>query len=97
MTIKSYYTILVHTVLVLTIFMDAAMLKNITLSAEERLIRKAREKARRERTTLNDNFRRWLKQYVNANNGSKDYDILMKSLNYADSGKSFTRDEMNER
>ncbi len=97
LTIKSQHTILMRTVLVLTIFMDAAMLKNITLSAEERLIWKAREKARRERTTLNDNFRRWLKQYVNANNGSKDYDVLMKSLNYAASGKSFTRDEMNER
>ena len=92
LTIKSHYT-----VLELTIFMDAAMLKNITLSAEEWLIRKAHEKARRERITLNENFRRWLKQYVNDNNGAKDYDALMKSLNYAASGKSFTRDEMNER
>ena len=73
------------------------MLKNITLSAEEQLIHKAREKARRERTTLNETFRRWLKQYVNADHGLKDYDVLMNSFSYANPGKSFTRDEMNER
>lgn len=87
-----------HTVLVfILIFMDAAMLKNITLSAEEMLIRKAREKSQREHTTLNETFRRWLKQYVKDNNGAKDYDGLMKSLNYAAPGKAFNRDEMNER
>ena len=77
--------------------MGAAMLKNITMSAEETLIRKAREKSQREHTTLNETFRRWLNQYVKDNNGSKDYDVLMKSLNYAASGKAFNRDEMNER
>ena len=40
------------------------MLKNITLSAEEELIIKAREKAISEKTTLNVVFRRWLKQYA---------------------------------
>jgi hypothetical protein len=38
------------------------MLKNITLSADEELIRKAREKAQKEHTTLNASFRQWLKQ-----------------------------------
>ena len=33
------------------------MLKNITLSAEEEIIRKAREKAQHEHTTLNATFR----------------------------------------
>lgn len=73
------------------------MLKNITLSAEEEIIRKAREKARRERTTLNATFRKWLNQYVSADHRVKDYDVLMKSFNYANPGKSFTRNEMNER
>ena len=40
------------------------MLKNITFSAEEELIDKAREQARKEKTTLNALFRRWLKQYA---------------------------------
>jgi hypothetical protein len=39
------------------------MLKNITLSAEEELIHRARQKAQNERTTLNANFRCWLKQF----------------------------------
>jgi hypothetical protein len=39
-------------------------LKNVTLSADEKLIALAREKAREEHTTLNDQFRRWLEEYV---------------------------------
>jgi len=73
------------------------MLRNITLSAEEQLIHKAREKARREHTTLNETFRRWLKEYVSADHRLRDYDVLMKSFSYAKPGKSFTRDAMNER
>ena len=73
------------------------MLKNVTLSAEEELIKKAREKAQKERTTLNATFRQWLRLYVNSNLKDNDYDILMKSLSYAKSGKKFTRAEMNER
>ena len=39
-------------------------MKNITLSADERLIEEAREKARQANTTLNEEFRRWLSDYV---------------------------------
>ncbi len=73
------------------------MLKNITLSAEEELIKKARQKAQQERTTLNETFRHWLKQYVNAGLHGPEYESLMKSLNYARPGKAFSRDELNER
>lgn len=73
------------------------MLKNITLSADEELIRKAREKAGREHTTLNANFRRWLRQYVNRNNRPDDLKALMMSLAYAQAGRKFSRDELNER
>ncbi len=73
------------------------MLKTITLSAEEELIRKARDKADRERTTLNAKFRQWLKQYVSADFRLNDYDLLMKSFSYAKPSKSFSRDEMNKR
>jgi len=75
----------------------AAMLKNITLSAEEKLIRKAREKARQEHTTLNAYFRQWLKQYVTRSTRTTDYIKFMDSLNYANPGKKFSRDELNER
>ena len=39
-------------------------MKNITLSADENLIEAARARAREERTTLNDLFRRWLTDYT---------------------------------
>ena len=73
------------------------MLKNITLSAEEKLIREAREKAQREHTTLNTNFRQWLSQYVGANLREGDYEALMNTLAYAEPGRKFTREQMNAR
>lgn len=73
------------------------MLKNITLSAEDELIRKAREKARHEHTTLNEAFRHWLRYYANWNFKARGYDTLMDSLKYVRSGGHFTRDELNER
>ena len=73
------------------------MLKNITLSAEEKLIRKAREKANKEHTTLNATFRQWLKQYINRNTKTIDFNNFMEQLDYADPGRHFSRDELNER
>jgi hypothetical protein len=73
------------------------MLKNITLSAEEELIKKAREKAGHERTTLNASFRQWLKQYIGRNTKTVDFDEFMKQLNYVKPGRHFSREELNER
>jgi N-methylhydantoinase A/oxoprolinase/acetone carboxylase beta subunit len=73
------------------------MLKNITFSAEEELITKAREVARENKTTLNAVFRRWLKQYAERKKRSEEYDSVMEKVNYVRAGRKFTRDEMNER
>ena len=73
------------------------MLKNITLSAEEELIRKAREKANKEHTTLNATFRQWLKQYINRNTKTIDFNNFMEQLDYAAPGRHFSREELNER
>jgi hypothetical protein len=73
------------------------MLKNITLSAEEELITKARDKARRERTTLNATFRQWLRQYVGQTAKTADYASFMDSLSYARPGRKFSRDDLHER
>ena len=73
------------------------MLKNITLSADEVLIRKAREKAESEQTTLNARFREWLQRYASQGNIAGDYDIMMQKLSYAKPMRKYTRDEMNER
>jgi hypothetical protein len=73
------------------------MKKNVTLSAEASLIEHARDKARKQRTTLNALFREWLGHYVERDRAVEGYAELMARLAYADPGRSFTRDEMNER
>jgi hypothetical protein len=73
------------------------MLKNITLSADARLIEKARKKARDQHTTLNSEFRKWLEKYSLDNTGAGNYVALMKYLSYSEAGLKFSRDELNER
>lgn len=74
-------------------------MKNITLSADEKLIEAARERARQEQTTLNEQFRRWLTRYGQQANKALAHDQLMRELRgkVATGGRRFTRDEMNER
>lgn len=72
-------------------------MKNITFNADEKLIKKAREKAQREHTTLNENFRKWIKRYINSDKTNFNYDELMQKLEYANPGRKFTREELNER
>lgn len=73
------------------------MLKNITLSAEAQLIKKARLKARKQGKVLNVVFREWLSRYAATDSQVTDYDQMIASMKYAQSGGAFTRDEMNER
>ena len=75
------------------------MLRNITLSAEEQLITRAREKAGAAHTTLNIEFRKWLAGYAATQDSAAvgRFRDVMKQLGGADAGRSFTRDEMNER
>ncbi len=76
----------------------AEPMKNITLSADERLIEAARERARREHTTLNAEFRRWLVQYARRRERAEDYRKVMDELRgNVRVGKKLSRDEMNER
>ncbi len=72
-------------------------MRKITLSADEALIKQARRRAQRERTTLNEAFRQWLQRYVAREFGATSYASLMKELQYAKPAKRFTRQEMNER
>jgi len=71
--------------------------KNITLSAEEDLIQRARVRAAKEKRTLNAAFRDWLQRYAGAQTGPEEYAQLMKRLGHVRSGRKFSRDEMNER
>lgn len=73
-------------------------MKNITLSADGELIDAARERARLEHTTLNDQFRRWLADYAQSEQRLQRYDAVMDQLRgKVRVGRKLTRDEMNER
>jgi hypothetical protein len=73
------------------------MLQNITLSAEKVLIERARQRAEAQNTTLNAEFRRWLVQYTEYLQTEADFTAIMDQLSYARPGKTFSRDELNER
>ena len=73
------------------------MLKNITLSADEALIREARRQATLQNTTLNALFREWLEQYIRRQDAVAQYEELMQRLSHVNAGRKFTREEMNER
>ncbi len=74
-------------------------MKNITLSADEKLIEAARERARSEHTTLNEQFRIWLADYVGLNRQADEALKVLRELQakYTTGGRKFTRDELNER
>jgi predicted transcriptional regulator len=72
-------------------------MKNVTLSADENLIEKARLVARSHHSTLNAAFRQWLEDYVARSGAAGDFDDLTARLGHVDAGRRFSRDEMNER
>lgn len=73
------------------------MVKNITFSAQEELIQRARQRAIAERTTLNEEFRKWLEKYAQRPESIGAFNFLMDQIKYAQPGRTFHRDEMNER
>ncbi|MGB3683818.1 MAG: hypothetical protein WA990_15180 [Rubrobacteraceae bacterium] len=74
-------------------------MKNITLSADERLIEAARERARAEHTTLNEQFRLWLADYARREQQAERAMAVVRELQgtVRTGGRKFTREEMNER
>ncbi len=73
------------------------MLKNITLSAEERLIEQARLRAQQESKTLNTLFREWLARYTARDSAGSRYREVMHSLKRVSAGRKFSRDDANGR
>jgi hypothetical protein len=67
------------------------------LSADDELIRRAREKAGREARTLNAVFRHWLERYVRSETAVQEYERLMAQLDHVESGGALDRDTMNAR
>ncbi len=72
-------------------------MKNITFSAAESDIERAREVARSEHRSLIDAFREWLIQYGSRRVNAAEVTELYNSLRHVNAGRKFTRDEMNER
>jgi hypothetical protein len=74
-------------------------MKNVTLSADERLIEEARARARAEHTTLNEAFRRWLAEYAGQQQSAAAAMELIEELRgyVRTGGRTFTREEMNAR
>jgi hypothetical protein len=72
-------------------------MKNITLSADEDLIDRARAVARAQRRTLNAAFREWLQQFAQGQADARGFDALMGQMRHVDAGRHFSRDELNER
>ena len=73
-------------------------MKNITLSADEGLIEAARERARAENTTLNQQFRLWLADYARREQqAERAMETVRELRGKLLVGRKLTRDEMNER
>jgi hypothetical protein len=73
-------------------------MKNITLSAPEEVIEKARKEAYANGTTLNQEFREWLEsKTTSGKEQAAQYRQLLKQLSHVNAGRKFTRDEMNQR
>ncbi len=72
-------------------------MKNITLSADARLIELAREQARARKSTLNALFREWLEEIAGREKRRSEIAVLFQRMDEFHSGGPFTRHEMNER
>jgi len=80
-----------------TNFVYTEFVKNITLSADEQLIDRARQRAAKENTTLNAAFREWLRRYAGVKVGRDEFNGLMKHFGSVKARRKFSRDEFNER
>lgn len=77
----------------------SVFMRNITLSAEEVKIEKARRIAADRKTSLNQMFRDWLDTLDQGEKRGEKFKLFIKEAEgtYEVGGQKFTRDEMNER
>jgi hypothetical protein len=72
-------------------------MKNVTLTADEAVIERARERAQQEKSSLNREFRRWLESYAGRDRAVEAYRALMARLDHVKAGGPYSRQELNER
>jgi len=70
---------------------------NVTFRIQEDMLRKAREKAGKERKSLNHLVNQWLKNYSVAQDAAFDVRKYLDRVKGVKVGRKFTREEMNER
>ena len=68
-------------------------MKNITFSADEKLVERARDIARSRKSTLNQLFREWLADLAGQQERENRLRDLDLRLEYARSGGTFSREE----
>ena len=72
-------------------------MKKVTLCADGDLIERARSVARSRQTSLNAEFRQWLIEYTEGAARAEAFVALMERLKHVNSGRTYSRDELNER
>lgn len=72
-------------------------MKNITFSADEVLLKKARRRAHLAGVTLNEAFREWLQRFSAQEAGGAEYRTVMKGLQSVQPGRKLSREDMNAR
>ena len=71
----------------------SSSLQNITLSADKELIQQARARAKAAKTTLNQEFRNWLRQFSRYKKDKGWYSKFMQQFDKIDSGRKFSRED----
>lgn len=73
------------------------MIRNVTFSVDEKIIRLAREKAMKNNVSLNEVFRQWISQYARETSLGTELDDFLEKAHYKKSADKLTREELNER
>jgi len=76
---------------------EIRVVKNVTFSADAKLIDQAREEARARNTTLNALFRDWLKDLAQRDERRARVEAIFGEMAHYNAGGKFSRETMNER
>ena len=72
-------------------------MKNVTFRIQEDMLRKAREKAGKEKRSLNHLIDQWLRSYSATQDETFDVRKYLDRIKGVKIGRTFTREEMNAR
>lgn len=74
------------------------MTRNVTFSVDEQLLEAAREAAKAEGSSLNEQFRLWLERYARQRQADRALAVMERMASrYQMTGEKLSRDELNAR